>query len=216
MKTLSRSPFPLQSFFELSLHLFIYPVSARSTRNKKKKKRRRRSFFRGRFISRYYSTGSKKYRSRLLGQEFLLERKIKQNIVYRTWNTRFFIYRAIFVIEKGRELLLLYTQTRNSTRSPYYTQKPFIMDDERCTRCDFRFHGANNGRSQQRPEIQVNRSSRDRLNQPPIPDIWRDKGEFLAGSNYTRAGRAIPASSTFLIIPVDRERTRVEECIADS
>ena len=150
MKTLSRSPFPLQSFFELSLHLFIYPVSARSTRNEKKKKRRRRSFFRGRFISRYYSTGSKKYRSRLLGQEFLLERKIKQNIVYRTWNTRFFIYRAIFVIEKGRELLLLYTQTRNSTRSPYYTQKPFIMDDERCTRCDFRFHeqtiaGANSG-----------------------------------------------------------------------
>lgn len=38
MKTLSRSPFPLQSFFELSLHLFIYPVSARSTRNEKKKK----------------------------------------------------------------------------------------------------------------------------------------------------------------------------------
>lgn len=98
---------------------------------------------------------------------------------------------------------LLYTETHeetHSTRSLYYTQKSFIIGEHVATSgSTSKQWSANSGQRYRLTDLLATVESSS------IPDIWRKyKGEFLVGSNYTRAHPRIPASSTFLIIPWTR------------
>ena len=113
MKTLSRSPFPLQSFFELSLHLFIYPVSARSTRNEKKKKEEEEVFLEDVLFLDIIQIGEQKISFTIirLGIFTRKKNKIEYSLSYVEY-TLFYLQSNLCDREGKRITPIIYTDTK--------------------------------------------------------------------------------------------------------
>ena len=153
MKTLSRSPFPLQSFFELSLHLFIYPVSARSTRNEKKKKEEEEVFLEDVLFLDIIQIGEQKISLTIirLGIFTRKKNKIEYSLSYVEY-TLFYLQSNLCDREGKRITPIIYTDTKFNAISLLHA-KTLYHGWRTVYTLRLPVPRANNSRSQQRPEI---------------------------------------------------------------